>query len=314
MTKNELAEIKTGTFKPIFQPAEIEISNYDKLVQTAEMVAKHYDSLVLKDSELSEINEVHRELNSFIKGLDEDRLKVKREYNEPLKEFEGKIKHVTELLNKPLQDIKNARDEILTKQEEARTEALNDYLERQLKDSKVRIEDIEIPNSWTNKGNWTEKLNPRKKLTDEVKREIERLEEENKKKLADREVLEAFLDEKGMEHEGWTSQLEYRSSLDIIQKIQRIEEQKKEMEEAERLHKLEVEEENKSAIPTPEEAEFLEFEREFEEVAEQTITEKIKVTGTIDQLNRLNKFMVENGITVEPIVNEDDLVLDDLPF
>lgn len=314
MTKNELMTIEQGTFKYDFKPAVIEINDYDKLVETSEMIAKHYDSLVLKDSELSEINEVHRELNSFIRGLDEDRLKVKREYNEPLKEFEDKIKHVTGLLNKPLQDIKGARDEILTKQEEARTEALNDYLERQLKDSKVRIEDIEVPSNWINKGNWTEKLNPRKKLVDEVKREIERLEEENKKKLADREVLEAFLDEKGMEHEGWTSQLEYRSSLDIIQEIQRIEEHKKEMEEAERLHKLEVEEENKSAIPTPEEAEFLEFEREFEEVEEQTITEKIKVTGTIEQLNKLNQFMVENGITVEPIIDEDDLIVDDLPF
>lgn len=312
MTKNELAEIKTGTFKPIFQPAEIEISNYDKLVQTAEMVAKHYDSLVLKDSELSEINEVHRELNSFIKGLDEDRLKVKREYNEPLKEFEDKIKHVTELLNKPLQDIKNARDEILRKQEETRTEALNDYLKRQLKDSKVRIEDIEIPSSWTNKGNWTEKLNPRKKLADEVKREIERLEEENKKKLAERETLETFLDSKEMAHDGWMSQLEYRDALDIIKEIQRNEELKR-IEEAEKA----TEKENiKQGFENFVEdiGQNVEFEREFEEVEEQTITEKIKVTGTIDQLNKLNKFMVENGITVEPIIDEDDLILDDLPF
>lgn len=322
MTKNELMTIEQGTFKYNFKPAVIDINDYDKLVETAEMVAKHYDSLVLTNADLNEINETHRELNSFIKGLDEDRLKVKREYNKPLKEFEDKIKHVTGLLNKPLQDIKNARDEILIKQEETRREALDDYLERQLKDSKVRIEDIEIPNQWTNKGNWTEKLNPRKKLTDEIKREIERLEEENKRKLAERETLETFLDSKDMAHDGWVSQLEYRDALDIIKEIQRAEEEKKQREQIEKEHKLQADIDNESVNPTAEEAEILNIEdeqvteninRDFFEV-EQTITEKIMVTGTVEQLNKLNKFMVENGIKVEPIINEDDLVTDDLPF
>lgn len=329
MTKNELMTIEQGTFKYNFKPAVIDINDYDKLVETAEMVAKHYDSLVLTNADLSEINETHRELNSFIKGLDEDRLKVKREYNEPLKEFEDKIKHVTGLLNKPLQDIKVARDEILTKQEETRREALIDYLERQLKDSKVRIEDIEIPNQWTNKGNWTEKFNPRKKLTDEIKREIERLEEENKRKLAERETLETFLDSKDMAHDGWVSQLEYRDALDIIKEIQRAEELKK--QEAEK-QKEEHEETNNDDWMTHDERD--EFETEFKEalendaeyesenpeffvpneVEETIITEKIMVTGTVEQLNKLNKFMVENGIKVEPIISEDDLITDDLPF
>lgn len=302
--ENDLMTIEQGTFTYDFQPAKVEINNYDKLVETAEMIAKHYDSLVLTNADLSEINEVHKELNSFINGLNEDRKKVKREYNEPLKEFEDKIKSVTGLLNKPLQEIKNARDEILTKQEEAREEALEDYLERQLKGIEVRIGDIEIPSQWTNKGNWTDKLNPRKPLKEEIEKEIERIEEENKRKLKEREVLETFLDEKRMEHEGWISQLEYRDAFDIIKDIQRNEERKKWDEE----NKKQYEAERKRIIETEDEQVF---ERDFEEVAPELVTEKIEITATRKQLEEIYKYLDLNLIKFKPVIEE---TLDDLPW
>lgn len=315
MTKNELMTMQEGTFSYDFKPATIEIKDYDNLVKTAEMVAGHYDSLVFKNSTLSEINESHRELNSFINGLNESRLNVKRQYNEPLKEFEEKIKGLTNTLNKPLQDIKDARDEILEAQEEARNEALIDYLERQLKDSNVRIEDLTIENSWTNKGNWTEKLNPRKTLVDEIKRHIESAQEELRKKIADRKILETFLDDKGIEHEGWVTQLEYRESLDIIRDIKRAEENRKQKEQQEkevaerRLQKKTTEVEQVMETPVNEIV-----EREFEEAAPQLITERIEVTGTVEQLNLLNQFLVTNRIKVQPVVDEVNETTDDLPF
>lgn len=313
--------MKENTFQYDFKPAEIEIKDYKGLVERAKLVAKHYDSLVLTNSSLKEINDTHRELNSFVKGLDEGRLNVKRQYNKPLDEFETKIKGVIGVLNKPLQDIKDARDEILIKQEEARKEALMDYLERQLEDSKVRVEDIAINDKWTNKGNWTEKLNPRKPLKEEIKKEISFIEEEHRKKNADREVLEAFLDEKGMEHEGWVSQLDIRDSLSIIQEIQRIE-KKKELKEKRRKEE-EEEIKNRQAKEKQQENQAIKekpstgIERAFEEKKEpavRLITERIKVTGTLEQLKELNDYLVEEGIKVEPIINQENETKDDLPF
>lgn len=318
MAKNELMTMQEGTFSYDFKPATIEIKDYDNLVKTAEMVADHYDSLVFKNSTLSEINESHRELNSFINGLNESRLSVKRQYNEPLKVFEEKIKVLTNTLNKPLQDIKDARDEILEAQEEARNEALIDYLERQLKDSNVRIEDLTIENSWTNKGNWTEKLNPRKTLADEIKQHIESVQEEFRKKIADRKILETFLDDKGMEHEGWTAQLDYRESLDIIQDIQRAEEERKQKEKQEKdtaerkLQEKAQEVEELMDQPVEEMSEGIARTfAEAKQVKPQLITERIEVTGTVEQLNQLNQFLVAKGIKVQPIIDE---TTDDLPF
>lgn len=299
MVTNELQTMQESTFNYDFNPATIEIKDYEGLVERAEMVADHYENLVLKNSTLSEINESHRELNSFIRGLDESRLNVKRQYNEPLKEFENKIKVLTDTLNKPLQDIKDARDEILEAQEEARKEALVDYLERTLEDSDIEVDDLEFESSWTNKGNWTDKLSPRKSLREELEREVSILEEEHKRKVADRKVLESFLNDKGMEHEGWIAQLEYRESLEIIQDIQRAEKKREEKEQREkdaaqaRINQQAKEVEGLMKVPTEDVV-----DRQFEEVKPEVITEQIEVTGTMEQLNKLNQFLVANQIEV----------------
>lgn len=333
MSKNELMTMKEGTFQYEFKPAEIEINDYEGLLERAELVAAHYGNLVLTNSSLKEINETHRELNSFVKGLEEGRLNVKREYNKPLNKFETKIKNVVGVLNKPLQDIKDARDEILIMQEETRKKALIDYLEMKLKDSKVRIDDLEIKDSWTNKGNWTEKLNPRKPLKEEIKKDIGFIEEEYRKKIANREVLEAFLDEKGLEHEGWLSQLDHRDSLSIIQEIQRTEKIKKqraqeEEERNERRLKQQEEVKKQNELREQQKSEDEEITRSepetnsgigasFQKAKEpepQLIRERIQVTGTLDQLNGLKRYLHENGIKVEPIIDAENETKDDLPF
>lgn len=315
MTKNELMTMQESTFSYDYKPATIEIKNYDELVKTAEMVAGHYESLVFKNSTLSEINESHRELNGFINGLNESRLNVKRQYNEPLKEFEDKINSLSDTLNKPLQDIKTARDEILIAQEEARKEALIDYLERVLVDEVVQVEDVEIKDSWTNKGNWTDKLNPRKKLVNEIEHNINILSEEIKRRDADKKVLESFLDDKGMEHEGWVAQLEYRESLEIIQDIQQVENDKKQKEQQEKQAAERRMQEKANEVERMMEKPIDKIvEREFEEVAPDIVTERIEVTGTIEQMNDLNEFLVSRGIKVRPIIDESNNIKDDLPF
>lgn len=291
---NELQVLKASTFNYQFKPATIEIENYGELMETAKSIAGHYDSLVFKNSTLSEINEAHRELNSFVQGLNESRLSVKREYNKPLDEFENKIKDIQSILNEPLQVIKDERDSILEKQREAREEALIEYLKRKLKDTLVKIDDLEIPDNWTNKGNWTEKFNPRVKLKDEIDFQIKQVEEEQKKKLADRKVLETFLDEKGMEHEGWIVQLDHgRQAVDIIQEIVQV--------------KQEKESSTTNLTPDKEEADVLNQEgiksspTSAQTTKKELFSQRIEVTGTKEQFKLLDQFMTDNGILYMPV-------------
>lgn len=320
MTKNEVKTVQEGTFSYNYLPAELTINNYEEIKETIAGVADQYKNRVYKDDDLATLNEDHKMLNSLRKGLEDGRKNVKREINEPYKEFEKEIHSLVALIDEPLNDIKAGRDEILLAQEELRKEALYDYLERQLKDSKVQVGDLDIPSKWTNKGEWTEKLNPRKSLKEMIDSEIGRVEEELKNAIAQREVLTKFLEAKDMEVDGWLEQLEYREATEIMDSIQKAEEKRKQLEK----QRGEYEEERERI----EQAEREVDERTQEEVAQvepdifdetgQVITERIEVTGTQEQLNKLNDFMVANGIEVAPIVDEFDFnledTLDDLPW
>lgn len=322
---NEVITVDEGTFSYNFKPAELTINNYDEIKKTITSVAKQYKNRVYQDDDLETLTEDHRMLNSLRNGLEEGRINVKKVIMEPYESFEKDVKGLVELIDEPLNDIKAGRDEILEAQKEVRHEALIDYIERQLKDSNVRIEDLEIQDSWKNKGNWTEKLNPRKKLTDEIKRHIEVVEEQHKNKIAQREVLEKFLEGKGMETEGWIEQLEYREATEIMDSIQKAEEKRKQEEqEKERIEQAEREADEQAEHELTYDETNEQFNDETEEVTQETfkktfdekITERIEVTGTQEQLNDLNNYMVANGITVAPITDVFDFeeTLDDLPF
>jgi len=324
--KNELKTIQEGTFSYDFKPAELTINNYEDIQGTVKEIAKHYKNTVFEEDDLDGIRQAHQELNSFRKGLEEGRKNVKREYNKPLKDFERDVKSLVALIDEALDPIKEQRDEILDAQEEARREALNDYLERQIKDTNVRMDDLEIEDSWTNKGNWTKKLNPRKKLKEEIERHLDEIKEEYKRKIAERNTLEAFLDEKDMDHEGWISQLEYRDALEIIQEIQRTEAKKKEAEKERAEQEAEQAKRNNEQNEANDElrydktggadlsgktGEVVEqiFDEEFDEP--EMITKEISVTGTQEQLEQLNEYMNNNNIVFEPIIEE---TTDDLPW
>lgn len=286
---NELQTMKGATFNYKYNPAEIEFEDYAGLVERAELVRDHYNNLVFKNATLSEINLAHKELNSFIIGLEDGRKKIKREYQKPLNDFEKKVKMVVQKLNEPLQKIKDERDAILDAEEKLRQDALNDYLKRILKDSTVKLEDIEIDPRWTNKGNWTDKMNPRTKLKEEIDYRIEIIKEENKKALAERKVLETFLDNKGMEHEGWIRQLEFRESSEIIQDILALD--SKEKEPASDAVKEPIEPER--VKPEPMES-------------EEKLTEIIKVTATREKLELMAQFMIDNEIEYQPYSGKEE--------
>lgn len=325
----ELKVMKGATFNYKYDPAILKIENYDKLVERAEMVADHYDNLVFKDAELSDITLAHKELNSFIRGLEESRKDVKREYQKPLREFEKKVKKVTEKLNKPLHKIKDARDEILDAQEKGREEALIDHLERKLKGTGIKIDDLEWDPKWTNKGNWTDKLNPRKPLREEIDREISTIQEENKKMIADRKILEKFLEDREMEPEGWMAQLEHREALDIISEISAVEKRRKEKEEQEAEAKQREAENTPATVvekdehinrPAAEEKSVTpekstpEYKAEADEPQR---TEIIAITTTRQKMVLLDQFMRENRISYEPYEPEEpekEYIEDDLPF
>lgn len=292
----ELDLIKTSNFNVEFTPAKIELKNADVIKKTVKEIAEHYDKTVYAEDDLDGLLQSHKELNKLRKGLDESRKDVKREFNKPLVIFENEIKGMIKEIDKPLNEIKDMRDDILNAQEQLRADALEDYLNKKVADSGLKIEDIEQNDSWLNKGSWTEKLNPRKPLKEEINRAIKLAIEENKKIIAERALLETYFGDKGMDASGWIAQLDYKEATEIINDYQ------KKIKQEEKVENTSLEARQKVLLDdkVPEEDEST-ISLDDLGIGEERYTNTIEVTGTIDQLSKLNDYLITSGIDVRQI-------------
>ncbi|TWK08621.1 hypothetical protein CHCC20442_4334 [Bacillus licheniformis] len=304
-----------------FKPAELNMKNYDEMKEMVQSYAEKYKGLVFTRDEKNGANEARTELLALQNAIEAERKNVKRVYNEPLKEFEGKIKELTDMIGEPLNDIRDGLKVIEEAERAEREDALNRLLDEKLAESTISLDDLEKDEKWLNKGNWTAKLNPTKKLEEEIDAAIQQAEKEKERKESEQRILTEFCKAQGIEPAGWISQLEYKSAMEVIDLIN-LEKERKERLAAEQEQKRKEHEEfmAKQQAAKEEAAAFAEQEQtvapgpEAAVIPEEKISNVIRVTGTVGQLMKLNEFLIASGIEVEEVTMPDDISIDDLPF
>lgn len=296
-----------------FTPAELNMTNFDELKAEVEKYASKYHGLTFDADEKKEAEAARSKLLSLHKALEEERKTVKRVYNQPLNEFEDKVKELTSIINVPLDDIREGLKEIEEAQKEARSEALNEYIGERAKDNGLSLNDIEQDDRWLNKGNWTDKLRPTAKLTEEIDFIIEATLKEKKRKEDEKRILEKYCNNLNVDSSGWVSQLEHRSATEVMDLINMdIERKKKIVEQQEEKKKKQEEFEKQQEAAREEAVEFAkQQEVETSIIEEETISSVIRVTGPTSKLSLLNEFLIAHKIQVEevrvPQLSEDDL-------
>lgn len=311
---NELVEQRN--FKMDFEPAVLEINNYDEMKDLVEDYSNKYKGLVFTKDEKSGTTKARSELLALRNAIDDERKNVKRIYNEPLEEFENKVKTLTSMIDEPLEDIRGGLKEIDEAERAERQEALNAYLSKKLADEGINVDDIEESPRWLNKGMWTDKLEPRKELVQDVNKTIKEAVKEKEHHEMQVKVLTEFCKAQDIDPAGWVSQLEHRDAMEVIDLINLDKQRKERLAKEQEEKKKEFEAHQEKQQQTMQEAEEWIKDEEEKLAKEQTkdtelITNTIKVTGTVKQLSMLNQFLVENAIAVEAVPEVDK---DALPF
>ena len=287
---NEL--VNTNSFELAFEPARLEFENFDEMKAMVESYAKRYDGLVFEPEDKKGLEQARSELLALYNALETERKNVKRVYSEPLDAFEDKVKEMTGLIQKPLDDVRDGIKAIDDAQREARREALESFIGDMIKDKPVKLEDLEWDDKWLNKGNWNKNYKPKGTLEAELENEIERLVEDAKRREHDVKVLTKYCESVGVDPSGWIEQLDYRSSMEIVDAISREVDNMDDTDDS-------ADAEGESS---PNELESNTWHSGgYDEPVEHetnTITNTIQVTGTIPQLNALNDFLVDSGIMV----------------
>lgn len=284
-----------------FQPAKLDFTNYDDLKKSVDEFAAKYHGFVFTREDKSVALKARTELKSILDSIESNRKRVKQVYNKPLNAFEQQIKDLTDTINEPLNDIRIGLKEIDGYEKDEREGALNSFLKVLTKDSTITPDDIEIDHRWLNKGNWTDNLKPVKKLTEEIKFAIKNAENEKKQKEDNIRILTEFCKSKNVESAGWIAQLEYKPVTEIMDLINLDLKRQAEIAKEQELKRKEYEahQSKQQAIKTE--------PLKVQEVPEMTISNVIQVTGTVEQLQALNTFCIENNIDVKPFYATDDL-------
>lgn len=303
---NELAELK---FEIDFKPSEITIKNEDELKQLIDKTTNFYQSLVFTDDNTDEAKKARADLNKVIKKIDDERKTVKREYNSPLKEFEGKLNNYTRQLKNVTDTISDSLNEFEEKQRKNRENEILSTIDEMAPSYEIENTAIGINPSWLNKTAFTTKGKPTKKTIEEIAGTMKQISDEQKQIKSDKAVIANYAKAVDMDPESWTSLIttecrapEVMKKIDQAvanrnERLKQEEDRRKKQEEYElAMAKLKEEQEEKVADKTvnTETGEIVKEEPKLQSVV-------LKITGTNEQFVAFNNFLIDNNIKVEEV-------------
>lgn len=317
---NELTTL-TGFQVDYETPGEITIVNEEKLKELVDNVVTHYDNLVFNESNIVEAKEAKKDLSNLIKAIDEQRKAVKQAYTAPLATFEAKLKEYaakaktsSDMINRVIKDYDAA-------EKAERLEFIKSCVAQEAEENEIDAEGIVINESWANKGSFTTTGSLTKKVLKEITIAVQTAVTEKKRIIADKAVVTNYAKAVGLEVDGWADFVEKgQTAVDLIMQMdktvkdrnERLEREKKQAETDAAIAKMEAE---KAAELEAQQGEFIvntetgeivddvavgEPERQNNNVSD-SISVKLKLTGTFENLMKVNDFINSLGIEVEEL-------------
>ena len=210
---NEI-ELTQNDFMVTFQPSQISIKNFDELKAKINGYAKKYDGLVATDESLKGAKSARAELNKLIKTINDKRIAVKRDYDEPYNDFKRDVDELQATLKSTIEPIEASIKTIETKQRDERTLKVRELINRMAPEYGLDPKDIKIEHEWTNKSMTQIKLTKILKEGFTAKKHIQDTFNANKK------LVEEHCKLVDTDPAGWISQMD--EDTDVSQIISSI--------------------------------------------------------------------------------------------
>ena len=222
---NELTNV---TDNLIFKPAEISFDDSDIKRNLVELKSK-YGDLVVSESNLKDSKRTATMLNGIANELDNARKLVKKEYNKPLKEFEGKVNDVRDEVKELRQNIVDQvgvfeekekmkrKDAILT---EIREEIAPNY---NISDDELEKISSEFKSDW-----WTKKTYSKKQRLEEISTLFTQFNKEKEQRKNNLQLIKLKLDSYDMADHYQSIKYDYidneMSIDDVLEKVDSLHE------------------------------------------------------------------------------------------
>lgn len=277
-------EVKINQFNV---PAPITF-NYDELKVWVEEKAEEYTVTAYTPETIKNAKSDRASLNRLKKSLNDERIRLEKEYMKPFEGFKEQVKELIGIIDKPAQLIDKAVKEVEENEKKAKEEEIRLHFRTMEKPDWLQIEQI-----WNPK--WLNKTVTMKAIREEMQASVEKIEND----LATLAELPEF---------GFEASKVYESTLDMNKALnegKRLAEIQKQKEEQERKKKESEETKKVEPVPQPPAEDFMN-PPEPEEVlgaAEDVplYPASFRAYMTEEQSQELGKWFKERNIKFEPI-------------
>jgi len=306
---NEVATIDSNV-EVIFTPSQITIQDKEKLEQAVKAYASKFEGLVATEENLADVKKVKAELNKINNNLTARFREIKKEYMTPLNEVDAWIKSMKSDIQTVVKPIDEAVKELDERQKQQRIEKVQSLIKEMAETHGITPEDkVEIKPEWANKGNFTAKGEVNLKITKEISEMLNRVKAEKDRLKGEIAIITNYAKTVGLDPESWVSLLKFgQTAPGVMKQIDKAIADKKAREAQEEEQRIKREE-YEQAMQKLKEEQTVEVDGQSidtetgEIVAEEPKLQKVvlELTGTVEQFQAFNKFLVANGIGVKQV-------------
>lgn len=274
-----------------YKQGVIDFENYEILINKAKELATQYSNLIITDQDSYKFaSQVKAELNKVIKAISDERIRIKKEFNNPLTEFESKVKEITGEIEAGKNQIDGRIREYDQRLKDEKQNKINDLIQQHAGNRY-----IEQNPKWLNK-TFTDS-----KIVEEIKEQVAFAEKEEQRIETETQLIKDTCKANDIETDGFLSMYQSGSEVsDVLTAINRSvikrkEETEKQMEEV-------------APEPAVESVEKVDYHDELRKVTgsiERKETYNLEIKVTEQQFAAIERYLKSNGIHFELTTNDD---------
>lgn len=271
-----------------YQPVPIKINNLEGLQASIAQYISRYSNLVITEDNVTDSKQVRAKLNKLKKALDDRRKEIKRNYNQPLREFETEVKKLEASIDMIIDPIDEGLGELEVQRREQRKADVMDLIAEMAPNYDVGVDEIELDPRWLNKSI------SNKQITQEVASSMTVVKQAKDKLATATTMITKYAQAVDVDPIPWIDQL--KQGQDVQYLLQAIDRQVESAKERERQRELK---QQAAAEHQQETSTGKIVDTDTGEVV--SLTRTLKITATKDQMWGLSSYMKKNNIKFEAV-------------
>lgn len=271
-----------------YKQGVINFDNYEALIDRAKELATQYSNLIITDEESNAFaKQVRAELNKVIKAISDERIRIKKEFNNPLTEFESKVKEVTGEIEAGKNQIDGRIREYDQRLKDEKKNKINDLIQQHAGNRY-----IEQNPKWLNK-TFTDS-----KIVEEIKEQVAFAEKEEQRIETETQLIKDTCKTNDIETDGFLSMYQSGNEVsDVLTAINRSV-----------IKRKEGTEKQAEEVAPESTVETVDYHAELMKGTgpiERKETYNLEIKATEQEFEAIERYLNSNGIHFELTTNDD---------